>query len=107
MIAGVATAGIPHAALIADKLGLPMCYVRGAGKDHGLQNRIEGLLKPEQRVVIVEDLVSTGMSSLSALEAIKVAGAVPIGMIAIFSYSFPIAAERFSAVNIPAYTLPD
>lgn len=107
LIAGVATAGIPHATLVADKLGLPMCYIRSEGKGHGLQNRIEGILKPGQRVVVVEDLVSTGMSSLSAIEAITQAGAVPIGMVAIFSYGFPIAAERFNAANIPVYTLSD
>ncbi len=101
-IAGVATGAIAMGALVADTLGLPYVYVRSTPKDHGLENLIEGNLKPGQKVVVIEDLISTGGSSLKAVEAIRAAGCEVVGMAAIFTYGFPIAEKRFSdaAVNI-------
>ena len=101
-IAGVATGAIAMGALVADTLGLPYVYVRSTPKDHGLENLIEGNLKPGQKVVVIEDLISTGGSSLKAVEAIPAAGCEVVGMAAIFTYGFPIAEKRFSdaAVNI-------
>ena len=101
-IAGVATGAIAMGALVADTLGLPYVYVRSTPKDHGLENLIEGNLKPGQKVVVIEDLISTGGSSLKAVEAIRAAGREVVGMAAIFTYGFPIAEKRFSdaAVNI-------
>ena len=97
VIAGVATGAIAQGAMVADELGLPFVYVRSAPKDHGLENLIEGDLKNSQKVVVVEDLVSTGKSSLKAVEAIRKAGCEVLGMIAIFTYGFPVAAEQFKA----------
>ena len=88
VIAGVATGAIAQGAMVADELGLPFVYVRSAPKDHGLENLIEGDLKNSQKVVVVEDLVSTGKSSLKAVEAIRKAGCEVLGMIAIFTYGF-------------------
>lgn len=101
-IAGVATGAIAMGALVADTLGLPYVYVRSTPKDHGLENLIEGNLKPGQKVVVIEDLISTGGSSLKAVEAIRAAGCEVVGMAAIFTYGFPIAEKRFNdaAVNI-------
>ncbi len=101
-IAGVATGAIAMGALVADTLGLPYVYVRSTPKDHGLENLIEGNLKPGQKVVVIEDLISTGGSSLKAVEAIRASGCEVVGMAAIFTYGFPIAEKRFSdaAVNI-------
>ena len=101
-IAGVATGAIAMGALVADTLGLPYVYVRSTPKDHGLENLIEGNLKPGQKVVVIEDLISTGGSSLKAVEAIRAAGCEVVGMAAIFTYGFPLAEKRFSdaAVNI-------
>ncbi len=93
-IAGVATAGIPQGALVADELGLPFLYVRSKSKGHGLQNMIEGKLEKGQKVVLLEDLISTGGSSLAAVEALRDAGAEVAGMMAIFSYGFPISEEN-------------
>ena len=104
-IAGVATGAIPQGALVADELGLPYVYVRSTPKDHGLENLIEGNLIPGQRVVVIEDLISTGGSSLKAVEAIRNAGCEVIGMAAIFTYRFPIAEERFKAANVKLTTL--
>ncbi|HEX8299628.1 MAG TPA: phosphoribosyltransferase family protein, partial [Rubricoccaceae bacterium] len=104
-IAGTATAGIPHAALVADRLGLPLCYVRASAKDHGRQNRIEGRVLPGQRVILVEDLVSTGGSVLSAAAALREAGAVPIAALAVFSYGFWEADRAFAAAGLPLQTL--
>ena len=106
-IVGVATAGIPHAALVADELRLPMAYVRGAAKKHGRQNRIEGRLEEGQRVVVVEDLISTGGSSLDAIAAIREAGAVVVGCVAIFTYGFDLAVQRFEEAAVPLTTLSD
>ncbi|MGM9843648.1 MAG: orotate phosphoribosyltransferase [Muribaculaceae bacterium] len=104
-VAGVATGAIAHGALVADNLGLPYAYVRSTPKDHGLENLIEGNLKPGQKVVVVEDLVSTGKSSLKAVEAIRQAGCEVLGMVAIFTYEFPIAAEQFKAAGVKLLTL--
>ena len=104
-VAGVATAGIPHAALVADRLGLPLCYVRAAAKDHGRQNRIEGRVAPGQRVVLVEDLVSTGGSVLAAADALREAGAEPAAAVAVFSYGFAEADAAFAAARLPLHTL--
>ena len=105
VIAGVATGAIAHGALVADMLGLPFVYVRSAPKDHGLENLIEGELKPGSKVVIVEDLVSTGGSSLKAVEAIRNAGCIVMGMVAIFTHGFPIAEQQFKKANVPLTTL--
>ena len=105
VIAGVATGAIAHGALAADKLGLPFIYVRSAPKGHGLENLIEGELKPEQKVVIVEDLVSTGISSLKAVDAVNNFGGKVIGMTAIFTYNFPQAKENFRKAEVELTTL--
>ena len=94
-IAGVATGAIAQGALVADLLGLPFVYIRSTPKDHGLENLIEGELKPGSKVVIVEDLVSTGGSSLKAVQAVRNFGCDVVGMVAIFTYGFPVAIEAF------------
>jgi len=99
-IAGVATGAIAIGALVADSLGMPYVYVRSTPKDHGLENLIEGNLKPGQKVVVIEDLVSTGGSSLKAIEAIRNVGCEVVGMTAIFSYEFPIAVKRFVDADV-------
>lgn len=99
-IAGVATGAIAIGALVADTLGLPYAYVRSTPKDHGLENLIEGNLKPGMKVVVVEDLVSTGGSSLKAVEVIRNSGCEVAGMTAIFSYEFPMAVKRFRDANV-------
>lgn len=107
VIAGVATGAIAQGALVADALGLPFIYVRPTPKDHGLENLIEGDLKPKQKVVVVEDLISTGGSSLKAVEAIRKDGSTVLGMVAIFSYGFPVAEEKFRAAKVKLTTLCD
>lgn len=104
-IAGVATGAIALGAVVADALALPFSYVRSSPKDHGLENLIEGNLKPGQKVVVIEDLVSTGGSSLKAVEAIRNAGCEVIGMTAIFTYEFPISIKRFREANINLITI--
>jgi orotate phosphoribosyltransferase len=104
-IAGVATAGIPHGAMIADALGLPMVYVRDKPKGHGMQNTIEGRLPEDARVVVVEDVISTGKSSLKAVEDLKNAGATIEGMAAIYTYEFTIAINKFLELGIPLFTI--
>ena len=104
-IAGVATGAIAMGALVADTLGLPYVYVRSTPKDHGLENLIEGNLKPGQKVVVIEDLISTGGSSLKAVEAIRAAGCEVVGMAAIFTYGFPIAVKRFKDAGVELITL--
>ena len=104
-VAGVATGAIAQGALVADTLGLPYVYVRSSPKDHGLENLIEGNLKPGQRVVVIEDLISTGGSSLKAVEAIRNAGCEVAGMAAIFTYGFPIAVKKFKAAKVDLVTL--
>lgn len=104
-IAGVATGAIAQGALVADTMGLPYVYVRSSPKDHGLENLIEGNLKPGQKVVVIEDLISTGGSSLKAVEAIRAAGCEVVGMAAIFTYEFPIAIENFRKAGVELRTL--
>ena len=105
VVAGVATGAIAIGALVADKLGLPFIYVRAKPKGHGLENLIEGDLKPFQKVVVVEDLVSTGISSLKAAEAINNFGGEVIGMVSIFTYNFPLAKENFKKAGIELTSL--
>ncbi|QZE13542.1 orotate phosphoribosyltransferase [Halosquirtibacter laminarini] len=105
VIAGVATGAIAHGVLVAEELGLPFVYVRSKPKDHGLENLIEGDLNPGQKVVIIEDLVSTGVSSLKAAEAVRNFGGDVLGMMAIFTYNFTIATENFEEANIELTTL--
>lgn len=107
IIAGVATAGIAQGALVADFLDLPFCYVRPEPKKHGMGNQIEGEIKAGQKVVLVEDLVSTGGSSLKAAEALREAGANVLGMVAIFTYGFNIASQNFAEKGLKFYTLSD
>ncbi len=105
VIAGTATAGIPHAAWVADKLNLPMIYIRDKAKGHGKQNQIEGVLREGQKVVVIEDLISTGGSSLKAALAVREAGGDVQAVLAIFSYQFPQAAQVFADSGIPLATL--
>ena len=105
VIAGVATGAIAQGAMVADELGLPFVYIRSSAKDHGLENLIEGDLKPGQKVVVIEDLISTGGSSLKAVEAIRKDGCEVLGMMAIFTYGFPVATEQFKAANVELTTL--
>jgi orotate phosphoribosyltransferase len=105
LIAGVATGAIAQGALVADKMNLPFAYVRSAPKKHGTENLIEGIVKPNQKVVVVEDLISTGSSSLQAVDALRNAGADVLGMAAIFTYGFPLAKENFEKSNVVLYTL--
>ncbi len=102
---GTATAGIAHAALVANILGLPMGYVRGGAKSHGRNNRIEGLVKPGMKVIVVEDLISTGGSSLECVDALKDAGCEVIGMVAIFTYGLPKATASFNDKQCSFHTL--
>lgn len=104
-IAGVATGAIAQGALVADLLNLPYVYVRSTPKDHGLENLIEGDLRQGQKVVVVEDLVSTGKSSLKAVEAIRNAGCEVVGMVALFTYGFPVAEENFAEQGVRLLTL--
>ncbi|MBR6937090.1 MAG: orotate phosphoribosyltransferase [Prevotella sp.] len=106
-IAGVATGAIPQGALVADALNLPFVYVRSKPKDHGLENLIEGELKPNAKVVVIEDLISTGGSSLKAVEAIRAKGNEVIGMVASYTYGFPVAIEAFKNANVELITLTD
>lgn len=99
-IAGVATGAIPQGAMVAEELNLPFVYVRSAPKDHGLENLIEGDLKPKMKVVVIEDLISTGGSSLKAVEAIRRDGCEVIGMLAIFTYGFPEAERAFKKAKV-------
>lgn len=105
VIAGVATGAIAQGAMIADELGMPYVYIRSASKDHGMGNLIEGDIKPGQKVVVVEDLISTGGSSLKAVEAVRQAGCEVVGMVAIFTYGFPLAEEKFKEAGVTLYTL--
>ena len=106
-IAGVATGAIAQGALVADELDLPYVYVRSTPKDHGLENLIEGDLKPGSKVVVIEDLISTGKSSLKAVEAIRNAGCEVLGMCALFTYGFPTAISNFENAGVELYTLSD
>lgn len=106
-VAGVATAGIPQGALLADAMNLPFLYVRSSPKGHGMENMIEGKVTPGQKVVVVEDLVSTGGSSLKAVSDLQAAGFEVLGMIAIFTYGFDIANENFKKAGVELICLSD
>jgi orotate phosphoribosyltransferase len=105
MIAGVATGAIAHAALVADALSLPMLYVRASRKEHGLGNQIEGEISPGRTVVVIEDLVSTGGSSLKAVAALRKANLEVLGMAAIFTYGFKVAEDSFREAGVNLLTL--
>lgn len=105
VVAGVATGAIAQGALVADAMGLPYIYVRSSPKDHGLENLIEGDLRQGQKVVVVEDLVSTGKSSLKAVEAVRNAGSEVVGMVALFTYGFPVAEKNFEEAGVKLLTL--
>ncbi len=107
VIAGVATGAIGIGMLVAEELGLPFVYVRPEAKSHGRQNQIEGYLEPNQNVVVIEDLISTGKSSLNAVTALREGGANIKGMVAIFTYGFDVAAANFKEANIELHTLSD
>ncbi|MEC8458471.1 MAG: orotate phosphoribosyltransferase [Bacteroidota bacterium] len=106
-IAGVATGAIAIGALVADYMGIPFIYVRDKAKGHGRKNQVEGYFKPGSNVVVIEDLISTGGSSLKAVTALKEAGADVLGMMAIFTYDFPLAQKNFEEANIQLHTLSD
>ncbi|UTA66420.1 MULTISPECIES: orotate phosphoribosyltransferase [Emticicia] len=105
LIAGVATAGIPQGALVAEALGLPFAYVRPKPKEHGMGNQIEGRIEKGQKVVVIEDLISTGGSSLKAVDALRAAGIEVVGMAAIFTYGFKVADQNFADKQVPLVTL--
>lgn len=105
VIAGVATGGIAHGALVAQELGLPFIYIRSNAKEHGMGNQIEGHFDKGQKVVVIEDLISTGGSSVKAIEALQSAGMDVKGLIAIFTYGFKVADENFKNANCPYVTL--
>ena len=104
-IAGVATGAIAQGALVADQLGLPFAYVRSKPKDHGLENLIEGEIRPDMKVVVVEDLISTGGSSLKACQALRNNGCIVIGMIASYTYGFDVAVKAFQEADVKLITL--
>jgi orotate phosphoribosyltransferase len=106
-IAGVATAGIPQASIVADRLNLPMGYVRSKAKDHGLKNLIEGELRPGSKVTVIEDLISTGKSSLAAVDALQEHGYEVIGLLSNFNYGIPVAENTIKSYGIKSYTLSD
>ena len=107
VIAGVATGGIAQGALIAQELGLPFVYIRSSKKSHGMSNQIEGVVESGQSVIVIEDLISTGKSSLNAVDALRDAGCRVTGMIAIFSYNLDIAKQNFEKYEVPLFTLSD
>ncbi|MBK6346205.1 MAG: orotate phosphoribosyltransferase [Bacteroidales bacterium] len=107
LIAGVATGAIAHGVLVAQELGLPFAYVRSGKKEHGLSNQIEGVVESGQSVVVIEDLVSTGQSSLAAVAALREAGCNVKGMVAIFTYGLESARENFKSENCALFTLTD
>ncbi len=104
-VAGVATGAIAQGALVADALGLPFAYVRSKAKDHGMANLIEGELQPGTKVVVIEDLISTGGSSLKAVEALRAAGYEVVGMVASYTYGFPVAEQAFADADVKLITL--
>lgn len=107
VLAGVATAGIAWGAMASDQLKLPYIYVRPKPKEHGMGNQIEGVLEKGQKVLVIEDLISTGKSSLQVCDVLKAVGADVIGMVSIFTYGFPVAGEAFKAAGIPYHSLTD
>ena len=106
-VAGVATGAIAQGALVSEELGLPYCYVRPKPKDHGMGNQVEGEIKKGSKVIVVEDLISTGGSSLKAVAALREYGVEVIGMVASFTYGFPVAEEAFHEANVKLITLSD
>ena len=106
-VAGVATGAIAQGALVAEELGLPYCYVRPNPKDHGMGNQVEGEIKKGSKVIVVEDLISTGGSSLKAVAALREYGVEVIGMVASFTYGFPVAEEAFREAGVKLITLSD
>ncbi len=102
---GTSTAGIAHAAIAAHILGMPMGYVRGSAKDHGRNNRIEGRLEPGQKVVVIEDLISTGGSCIDVVEALRGAGAEVLGVVSIFTYGMKKGLERLASANVENHSL--
>ena len=104
-MAGTSTAGIAHAALVADILGLPMCYVRGSAKDHGRNNQIEGKVEPGQKVVVVEDLISTGGSVIEVVSVLREAGAQVLGVASIFTYGLQKGVDRMEAAQVKNVSL--
>jgi orotate phosphoribosyltransferase len=107
VVAGTATAGIPHAAWVSDKLNLPMCYVRSKAKGHGKGNQIEGQVKENQKVVVIEDLISTGGSAITAVEALREAGCEVLGIVSIFTYGLSAGEEKLVEANVVAKSLCD
>ncbi|MFU8813275.1 MAG: orotate phosphoribosyltransferase [Balneolaceae bacterium] len=107
VITGTATAGIPHASWVAQQLQLPLCYVRAKAKAHGMGNQIEGGIQKGEKTVVIEDLVSTGGSAYSVVEALTFIGADVQAIVSIFSYGFDLAAQKFDKLNIPLFTLTD
>ena len=105
VIAGVATAGIAHGVMAADLLKLPFVYVRSKPKEHGTGNQVEGVMEKGQKVVVVEDLVSTGKSSLQVVDVLRAQGAEVLGMCALFTYGFPVADEAFKNAGLPLHTI--
>ena len=105
VIAGVATAGIAHGVMAADLLKLPFIYVRSKPKEHGMGNQVEGVLEKGQKVVVVEDLISTGKSSLQVVDVLRAEGAEVVGMIGLFTYGFPVADEAFKNAGVPLFTI--
>jgi len=104
---GTATAGIAHAALVSDILDLPMGYVRGSAKDHGRTNRIEGRCEPGQRVVVIEDLISTAKSCVETADALREAGCNVLGVVSIFTYGMQASKQAFESIGLPSYSLTD
>ena len=107
VLTGTSTAGIPHTAWISDRLQLPMSYVRAKAKGHGMGNQIEGRVKKGEQTVIIEDLISTGGSALSVIEALEFIGAQPQGLITIFTYGFKVAHDALNDSNLPVHCLTD
>ena len=107
-VSGVATGGIAQGALVADRMGMPFSYIRSSAKDHGTHQQVEGVVKPGDKVVVVEDLVSTGGSSLKAVDALRNMGIEVLGMVALYTHGFPQAEETFrNAGELPFFTLSD
>ncbi|WP_338754729.1 orotate phosphoribosyltransferase [Bacillus sp. FJAT-52991] len=107
LIAGTATAGIPHAAWVSDLMDLPMCYVRSKAKGHGKGNQIEGKAEPGTKVVVVEDLISTGGSAVTAVEALREAGCDVLGIVSIFTYELEAGKEKLAAANVSSHSLSE
>ena len=107
IIAGTATAGIAHAAWVSDRMDLPMCYVRSKAKGHGKGNQIEGKAEKGQKVVVVEDLISTGGSAITCVEALREAGCEVLGIVSIFTYELEAGKEKLEAANVASYSLSD